>query len=85
MKYATLIALLLLSGTLLASGNHPEAGSCPQDKPYYAVCTHSLHSLEGWVGKKCYTTREEAEVEAKAHADEQHQGNMRWTGVSKSR
>lgn len=85
MRNTVLILTLLLPSPLLASGNHPEAGTCPEDKPYYAVCTHSLHSLEGWLGKKCYATKEEAEREAKAHADKEHQGNMRWTGIAKTR
>jgi hypothetical protein len=83
--FAIIAVCLIWPLTLFASGNHPEAGTCPEDKPYYAVCTHSLHSLEGWVGSECYATREEAEKEAKAHADKEHHGNMRWTGVAKTR
>jgi hypothetical protein len=80
---AATAAILIWPLSLFASGNYPEAGACPPEKPYYAVCTHSLHSLEGWVGDNCYATREAAEKEAKAHADKVHKGNMRWTGVTK--
>ena len=69
----------------MAMGNHPEAGACPPDKPYFAICTHSLHSLEGWYSRECHATREAAEKDAEAHAREQHGGVMRWTGVSKTR
>jgi hypothetical protein len=82
-----LFALLLASvaTTALAAGNHPEAGTCPPNKPYYAICTHSFHSLEGWAGNKCYATPEEAQKDAEAHANKEHGGNMRWTGVAKTR
>lgn len=63
-----------------ALGNHPEAGTCPTDKPYYTFCSHSLHNLEGWFGK-CHATREQAQQDAEKHAREQHKGNDRWTGV----
>lgn len=66
-------------------GNYPEAGNCPAQRPWYAICTHSLHSLEGWNGKGCYAEREPAQREAEEHARKYHHGNMRWTGVVKSR
>lgn len=77
--------LLLAAGTIYASGNHPEAGTCPADKPYYAFCLHSFHSLEGWHSSHCHSTREAAQRDAEAHAKEYHHGNMRWTGVKKQR
>ena len=83
----TLCALLLAinSNALLASGNHPQAGACPKEKPYYAICTHSFHSLEGWFGSQCYSDKLAAQQEAEAHARSNHQGNMRWTGIKKTR
>jgi len=75
----------LLSSTAFASGNHPQAGSCTPEKPYFAICTHSLHSLEGWFGKGCYVEKSAAQAEAEQHADQYHKGKMRWTGISKSR
>ncbi len=82
-----LLALLLagLATTAGAAGNFPEAGSCPPERPYYAFCTHSLHNLEGWYSRECRRTREEAEADARRHAERWHHGNMRWTGVAKSR
>jgi len=68
-----------------ASGNYPEAGTCNAERPWYAICTHSLHSLEGWYGDDCYLERDEAQREAEQHAKKFHGGNMRWTGVAKSR
>jgi hypothetical protein len=76
--------LLLATQPVLASGNHPEANTCPPEKPYYAVCTNSLHSLEGWVGKGCYATAAEAQKEAEEHARKEHHGNMRYTGIAKA-
>jgi hypothetical protein len=78
-------ALLLVSGTVYASGNFPEAGTCPPEKPYFAFCLHSFHSLEGWYSSHCHSTREAAQRDAEAHAREYHHGNMRWTGVKKQR
>ena len=72
--------LLLSTQHTYAMGNHPEASACPLDKPYVVFCSHSLHNLEGWVGK-CYAKREEAERNAELHAQKEHQGNTRWTGV----
>ncbi|HFE32396.1 MAG TPA: hypothetical protein ENJ17_03690 [Gammaproteobacteria bacterium] len=80
-----LLLSLLASRQAFAMGNFPEAGACPPDKPYYAICTHSLHNLEGWFGPDCHATREAAEKDVEAHAREQHQGNTRWTGVAKTR
>jgi len=80
-----LLLALLLPGLAAASGNHPEAGACPPDKPYYAICTHSLHNLEGWYSRDCHASREAAEKDAQRHAERWHHGNMRWTGISKSR
>jgi hypothetical protein len=83
---ATLAVLLLGGATAThASGNHPEAGACSEDKPYFAICTHSLHSLEGWYSRECFETKEEAQQRAEAHAQEYHNGNMRWTGIRKQR
>jgi hypothetical protein len=76
--------IFLSSSTSYALGNHPQANICPDDKPYYTFCSHSLHSLEGWYGE-CRTTRAEAEKDATRHAQEQHDGNDRWTGVLKAR
>jgi hypothetical protein len=69
----------------IASGNHPEAGGCPPEKPYFAICTHSFHSLEGWYSSNCYATPEEAQKDADEHARIYHKGNSRYTGVSKVR
>jgi hypothetical protein len=68
-----------------ASGNHPEAGACSVSQPYFAICTHSLHNLDGWFGKNCHTEKDDAQREAQQHADKYHQGNMRWTGISQFR
>ena len=88
-RFTIILSALLLAGAgtaaAIAAGNHPEAGTCPPDKPYYAVCTHSFHSLDGWVGSKCYATAEEAQKDAEEHARKEHGGNMRWTGVAKTR
>jgi hypothetical protein len=75
-------AIFLISSTTFAMGNHPESSICPNDKPYYSFCSHSLHSLEGWYGK-CRADRETAQIDANKHAQEQHQGKDRWTGVLK--
>jgi len=69
----------------LAMGNFPEAGACPPDKPWYAICSHSLHKLEGWFSRECRASREAAEADAERHARKWHDGNMRWTGVTKAR
>ena len=82
---AAVLFCIILPAHALAMGNYPEAGACPQDKPYYAICTHSLHTLEGWFGPGCHATREAAEKDVEAHAQEQHQGNTRWTWIAKNR
>jgi len=69
----------------LASGNYPEADLCPKEKPYYAICTDSMHGLEGWHGKRCYANKALAQQDAEQHAKAYHQGNMRWTGISQRR
>ena len=74
----------ILSIDATAMGNHPESNTCPPDKPYYVFCSDSMHSLEGWYGP-CFASREEAEKAAVAHANEQHHGDTRWTGVQKVR
>ena len=70
---------------VLALGNYPEAGSCPKQKPYYAICTHSFHSLEGWFSDQCHADKEAALHDAEVHAKRHHQGKMRWTGISQPR
>lgn len=80
-----LLLLTLSPGQAPAMGNYPDAGACPPDKPYYAICTHSLHNLEGWFGPGCHASRAAAEKDAEAHARKHHQGNMRWTGIAKTR
>ncbi len=87
MRHLSLFILfsIALPSLSQASGNHPEAGACPKEAPHYAICTHSLHSLEGWYSRECRTTRQAAEKDAEAHARKFHNGNMRWTGVAKTR
>ncbi|HEY5604348.1 MAG TPA: hypothetical protein VIM41_14700 [Gammaproteobacteria bacterium] len=72
----------MISSFAFALGNHPEAAACSPEKPYQAICTHSLHSLEGWYGQ-CYATQEEAQQDADKHAAREHSGNSRWTGIKK--
>ena len=67
-----------------AMGNHPESNLCPDEKPYFVFCSHSLHNLEGWYGS-CHANKEEAEQAAIKHADTEHGGNTRWTGVKQNR
>jgi hypothetical protein len=83
LRIPVLLMLTCVPVTVSAMGNYPESTVCSPEKPYQAICTHSLHSLEGWYGK-CYATREEAQHEADHHAKEQHNGNSRWTGVRKA-
>ncbi|NOX92317.1 MAG: hypothetical protein GXP18_07680 [Gammaproteobacteria bacterium] len=88
MKKAFFYGLLLAvnsSNTVFASGNHPEAGICSTNKPHFAICTHSLHNLEGWFSRSCYADRALAQRDAEEHARENHQGKMRWTGVNQFR
>ena len=79
------LVIFQISSTVSASGNHPDAGTCPKDKPYFAICTHSLHSLEGWYSTQCRADKATAQQDAEAHAKKFHNGNMRWTGISKQR
>ena len=78
------MTLALCSANAFALGNHPEADTCPPDKPFYSVCTHSLHSLEGWYGE-CRANQAQAQQDADQHAESAHGGNSRWTGVLKAR
>ena len=79
------LALALVFPCLVyALGNHPESSVCTPEKPYQAICTHSLHSLEGWYGP-CYASQEEAQQDADQHAAKQHKGNSRWTGIRKAK
>lgn len=75
---------LILPTFSFAIGNHPESSTCSKDKPYYAVCTSSLHGLMGWTGQ-CFTTEKEAQTEATLHANQEHKGVKRWVGVGKVR
>lgn len=83
--YGLFILIFFSPSAIFASGNHPEAGICPKDKPYYAICTHSLHNLEGWFGKQCSVDKQSAQREAEQHAKKHHQDNMRWTGINQLR
>jgi hypothetical protein len=85
MRFLFFFTCLLATNLGFASGNHPDAGACDAERPWYAICTHSLHSLEGWYGDGCYSDRASAQKEAEQHAKKYHNGNMRWTGVKKSR
>lgn len=85
LRFSTVLFAVLFPVISYASGNHPEAGACPPDKPYFAICTHSFHSLEGWYSSNCHTTLEAAQKDADEHAKKFHQGNSRYTGVSKQR
>lgn len=69
---------------VLALGNHPTASACGEDNPYFAICSHSLHSLEGWNGD-CRNSRELAQKDADEHAEKHHKGNSRYTGIKKAR
>ena len=84
MHFSFLFLLILISNTAFALGNHPESSNCPKNKPYYAICTHALHNLEGWYGK-CEPTAQKAQAEADKHAKEYHKGNSRWTGIKKAK
>jgi hypothetical protein len=85
MRFFLFVLLLLTPVCSLAAGNHPEAGACSPTKPYFAICTHSFHSLEGWYSDNCHVTQETAQKDADEHANKYHQGKSRWTGVSKKR
>ncbi|MCI0508079.1 MAG: hypothetical protein L0Z73_18520 [Gammaproteobacteria bacterium] len=84
MRYLLFFFFVMVSSFAFALGNHPESSLCSPEKPYQAICTHSLHSLEGWYGQ-CYATQEEAQQEADKHAAQEHQGNSRWTGIKKAK
>lgn len=78
-----IVVLYCSTGTAWSLGNHPESSTCDKDHSWYAVCTSSRHNLEGWTGN-CYSTADEARQEARQHANEFHQGNMRWTGITQA-
>jgi len=83
--YFITLLFLGLPFSVSALGNHPESGACPANKPYFAICTHSFHSLEGWYSRNCHATQEAAQKDADEHAKKYHQGKSRWTGISKQR
>ena len=83
-----LLSILLMTAipiSAFALGNHPEAGTCSSNKPYFAICTHSFHNLEGWYSSNCHRTRDAAQKDADKHTKDYHQGNSRWTGIKKQR
>jgi hypothetical protein len=84
MRYWIMFVVAGLSCQAMALGNHPQSSVCTADKPYQAICTHSLHSLDGWYGK-CFATEEEAQKDADLHAQQEHGGNSRWTGINKAK
>jgi len=84
MRILILVLSIACSSASMALGNHPQSSECTPEKPYQAICTHSLHSLEGWYGH-CYATDAEAQKEADEHAARFHDGNSRWTGIKKAR
>ena len=84
MRFRLLFLLSLISNNTFALGNHPESSNCPTDKPYYAICTHALHNLEGWYGE-CNPTAPMAQAEADKHTKDYHAGNSRWTGIKKAK
>jgi hypothetical protein len=84
MRYLALFLLALLCSKAFALGAHPESSVCSPEKPYQAICTHSLHNLEGWYGR-CHTTEQAAQQDADKHAAEQHEGKSRWTGIKKAK
>ena len=81
---AIIFTMIFLTPVSQAMGNYPQAHDCPPDKPYYSFCTDSIHDLKGWRGE-CRATRAEAEKDAKLHAQKEHNGIERWTGVLKTR
>jgi hypothetical protein len=85
LAFSLLLFAVTFIGNAQASGNHPEAGACSATQPYFAICTHSLHNLDGWFGKNCHTEKSAAQTDAEQHAEKYHQRNMRWTGVSQFR
>lgn len=84
MLFFAIAVQLLLTPAAHAMGNYPQAHDCTPEKPYYAFCSDSIHSLKGWHGK-CRATRAEAQKDASLHAKQEHGGNDRWTGVLKIR
>ena len=82
MRVILFFAAVMYVGHTFALGNYPEANTCPQDKPYYAVCTAGGHDLQGWVGK-CQASREDAQKNADEHAQKSHAGVTQWTGVTR--
>ena len=82
MRAIIFFAAMMGTGNAFALGNYPEANTCPQAQPYYAVCTAGSHNLQGWVGK-CQATKEAAQKEADAHAQKSHAGVTHWTGVTR--
>lgn len=84
MRYLITLWFSFFSIAVFALGNHPESSVCSQEKPYQAICTHGLHNLEGWYGK-CHSDKERAQDDADQHANTQHKGNSRWTGIKKAR
>lgn len=76
-----LAALVVLGLGACSEGNYPEAGTCSRDNPWYAVCTHASHNLSPWSGP-CRADRALAEVDAKWHADEKHNGDDHSTGTA---
>jgi len=83
-RFVAFPVLIMLQTSVYAMGNHPEASLCPADKPYFVFCSHSLHNLEGWYGS-CYASQEAAEKAVIEHANKEHNGNTRWTGVKQNR
>lgn len=84
MRFFIIPLLFYFPVASFALGNHPQSSVCTADKPYQAICTHSLHSLEGWYGE-CFATEAEAQKDADKHAQEEHGGNTRWTGINKAK
>lgn len=82
MRALLFLASVGSTGTLFAMGNYPEANTCSQDMPYYAVCTAGSHDLQGWTGK-CQASREDAQKQADLHAQKSHAGISQWTGVTR--
>ncbi|MDH5324470.1 MAG: hypothetical protein OEZ68_03845 [Gammaproteobacteria bacterium] len=56
--------------------------NCPGDKPYYPLCTHSVHGKTTWLGA-CAKSWEDALQASEKHVAAAHPGEKRWTGVKK--
>ena len=82
MRMLLFFATVTYASLTFGLGNYPEANTCHQDKPYYAVCTAGTHGLQGWVGQ-CQTSREGAQKDADGHAQKSHAGVTQWTGVTR--